>query len=167
MIGSLKNAFGILNLNIVSDDSVNFLDLNIKFNNLTRKLEFTPYFKPTNTFSYLLNSSNHPDYIFKNIPKSLFIRLRRICSFYSDFIYYSSVLKRQLIFRGYEARIIDKTFNMVSNLERSELLKYKSKNNFIKNDSLFFKINFDKNILNFRNIFEKAFSNIFANKPNF
>jgi hypothetical protein len=67
-------------------DIINFLDLYIKYDNLTNKLKFWIYTKPTNTFCYLLPSYNHPDRIFNNIIKSLFIRLRRICTDYSDFI---------------------------------------------------------------------------------
>ena len=43
------------------------------------------YIKPTNTFSYLLTNSNHPEFIFNNIPKSLFIRIRRICDSLIDY----------------------------------------------------------------------------------
>jgi hypothetical protein len=63
-----------LNLNIVHEKKINFLDLSISFNTIIRKLEFSLYVKPTNTFSYLHTESNHPHFIFKNIPKSLFIR---------------------------------------------------------------------------------------------
>ena len=57
--------------------------------------------KPTNTFSYLITSSNYPKFIFKNIVKSLFIRIRRICSDFSDYLYFSRLLTFQLQKRGY------------------------------------------------------------------
>ena len=68
-----------LNLTITNSKRVNFLDVVITFDTITKKLNTSMYIKPTNTFSYLLTSSNHPSYIFENIPKSLFIRIRRIC----------------------------------------------------------------------------------------
>ena len=60
----LLNSFDSLTLNIVTNKTVNFLNLNISLCNLRGILIFSTYFKPTNTFSYLLNSSNHPPHIF-------------------------------------------------------------------------------------------------------
>ena len=76
----MSTAFGSLKLNIITGKIVNFLDLNISIDFNSNFLDFDIYYKPTNTFSYLFISSNHPTYIFKNIIKSLFIRLRRICT---------------------------------------------------------------------------------------
>ena len=72
--------FKYLKLTEVSNDVVNFLDLNISYDKLTEKLIFSLYTKPTQTFSYLLFTSNHPDFIKNNLPKGIFIRIRRICS---------------------------------------------------------------------------------------
>jgi hypothetical protein len=71
----LINSFGNLKLNIMSNKSVNFLDLAISLDPNTNFLHFSLYTKPTNTYSYLLYNSNHPNFIFKNIPKSIFIRI--------------------------------------------------------------------------------------------
>ena len=84
-INILKSSFDI-NLNINSDKIVQFLDLNIYFCKYTKRLKFSLYIKPTNTFSYLFTDSNHPNYITNNIPKSLFIRIRRICSNFYDYV---------------------------------------------------------------------------------
>jgi hypothetical protein len=64
--------FEYLKLNI---DKIAFLDLLISFDYITNKFGTDLYIKPTNTYYYLLTSSNHPKHIFKNIPKSLFIRI--------------------------------------------------------------------------------------------
>jgi hypothetical protein len=160
LIQSLTHSFGDLRLNVVNNDVVNFLDLEINFDHLTKTLVFKPYFKPTKTFSYLLCDSNHPDFIFKNIPKSLFIRLRRICTFSSDFVYYSSILRKQLINRGYSSRLLDKVFNMVFKLNRLDLLSYKTKEKLDFN-KIFYKSTFDKNIANFNYIFKNSFENVF------
>ena len=74
-----QSVYPNLSLNLISNKNVTFLDLNISIN-IHKQLEFDLYIKPTNTFSYLCSISNHPTYIFKNIIKSLLIRIRRNCS---------------------------------------------------------------------------------------
>jgi hypothetical protein len=74
---SLQKSLDNLKLNIEPGDEEVFLDLKIKINKILNRLDFNLYIKPTNTFSYLLKNSIHPTHVFKNIPKSLFIRLRR------------------------------------------------------------------------------------------
>ena len=48
-----KSYFLNLKLNIVQSKIINFLDLEISFDSLTKKLNFSLYVKPTNTFCYL------------------------------------------------------------------------------------------------------------------
>jgi hypothetical protein len=91
-ITSLHNSFDNLKLNIEHGDEVVFLDLKIKINKIINRLDFNLYIKPTNTFSYLLTNSNHPVHIFKNIPKSLFIRLRRNNSRLFNYFYHANKL---------------------------------------------------------------------------
>jgi len=81
-----NNIFYNLKLNEVCNDTVDYLDLKISLDTLTRKLVFSLYIKPTNTFSYLLTSSNHPRFIFNYIPLGILIRYRRICSKDNDFL---------------------------------------------------------------------------------
>jgi len=119
--------FIYLGLNFTKNDIINFLDLYIKYD------------KPTNTFGYLLPSCNHPDRIFNNIIKSLFIRLRRIYTDYSDFITASITLTSQLAKRNYSITKIKEIFIAISQTSRNDLLPYKIK------DSL----DFNKNILFF------------------
>ena len=85
----LISSFGSLKLNVVTDFLVNFLDLWIFICKITRSLKFKMYIKPTNTFCYVPTSSNHPSSIFLAIPKSVLLRPRRICSYFSDFLYYA------------------------------------------------------------------------------
>jgi hypothetical protein len=87
VLESLKKSFGDLELTFNIEKIVNYLDLEITRNDVTSYLDFSLYFKPTNTFSYLHISSNHPKYIFSNLAKSLFIRGKRICSKLIKFIY--------------------------------------------------------------------------------
>ena len=146
---SFVDTFGKLKLNIVSNNTVNFLDLNISIDSITLSLDFSLYTKPTNTFSYLYILSNHPPYIFKNIIKSLFIRIRRICTKFSNFIFFSSKLSKQLTKRGYDINLINRTFSMVSKLRRDDLLTYKPKKSVDFNDNFLFKYLFDSNVHNF------------------
>jgi 6-pyruvoyl-tetrahydropterin synthase len=158
LIDTLKTAFGKLELTIETNKIVKFLDLEICIDELTSNLDFSMYFKPTNTFSYLLTMSNHPKYIFSNLIKSLLIRARRICTRLNKFIYFGNVISEQLISRGYERVKIDKIFSMVTYLDREKLLLYKPKKVIDFENTFFIKSNYDSNILNFKEIAYKAFS---------
>jgi hypothetical protein len=80
-----------LKLNISNKEEVQFLDLNIKFD-ILNALNFDLYIKPTNTFSYLLTYSNHGQFIFKNIIKSLIHRTKRTCTELNRYNYHSSII---------------------------------------------------------------------------
>jgi hypothetical protein len=67
---NFTSIFGDLKLNIVSNKEVQFLDLLISKDFFLDKLSFRLYTKHTNTFQYLFRTSNHPNFILKNIPIS-------------------------------------------------------------------------------------------------
>jgi len=159
IIESLKIAFGSLTLNFETGNVVKFLDLEISIDLLSKRLNFCVYFKPTNTFSYLYIYSNHPNFIFKNIVKSILIRIRRICTKYSDFTFFYSLIYNQLILRGYESKTITKIFTMVSSLDRNKLLEYKVRKKLDFNNNFIYKFNFDNNISNFSSLALNAFDN--------
>ena len=158
------NHFIYLKLNIIEGDMVNFLDLYISFDYITEKFSFNLYIKPTNTFSYLLNSSNHPRHIFSNIPKSLFIRLRRICSSYSDFLFHSRNLIIQLCKREYDPIKTIQTCRLISNIDRETLIPYKSKNNenYLKNNVPFV-FTYDNSFPNLNNCISICTKNLYKN----
>ncbi len=149
-----NNVFYNLTLNEVCNDIVNFLDLNISIDKITNKILFSVYIKPTNTFSYLLISSNHPTFIFDNIPKGIFIRYKRISSQNSDFLKTSTETRLQLISRGDNPKKITKVINTLALLPRSNFLDYKTKNNYINSNTIYvgelfdFYINTKKGFLN-------------------
>ena len=158
-------------------DKVNFLDLNICFNSVTQKLDFSVYTKPTNNFSYLRPISNHPEHIFKNIPKSLFIRNRRICSEYFNYINISKTHIDQLLKRGYQRIKLIKLCKTIGNIDRDSLLPYKEKQDFFNTDkkSILFihKFNFNLDInkivyLSFNQFpsFSSDFKLLYINKMN-
>ena len=132
-IESFKNNFEYLKLNIVNDKTVQFLDLEISIDEILNKLNFSLYIKKTNTFSYLNVKSNHPTHIFKNIPKSLFLRIRRICTKYTDYLYFCTTIYIHLIQIGYNANNMIKLIQTIGNIDRHKLLEYKpksSRNNY-------------------------------------
>ena len=128
--------FKYLKLNAVCTDIVNFLDLNIHFDPIRQKIMFSLYIKPTNTFSYLLTNSNHPSFISKNLPKGIFIRVRRICSSILDYFYFTSKIALQLKSRNYDFALICKMINSLAKVDRNQLLQYKNKQIY-KKESLF------------------------------
>ena len=159
VVNSLLNAFGSLKLNVEVNNKVHFLDLEISIDELACRLNFSVYFKPTNTFSYLYILSNHPNFIFKNLAKSLFIRIRRNCTKFNKFVFFSRIIAYHLAKRGHCKELIDKSFTMVSSLDRSSLIPYKNKESFNSGKCFTYKFNFDQNIINFGCILKKAFNN--------
>jgi hypothetical protein len=149
-----------LNLNIVHEKKINFLDLSISFNTIIRKLEFSLYVKPTNTFSYLHTESNHPHFIFKNIPKSLFIRIRRICTNDIDYYFFTRKLILQLLSRGYDYKNLFSIQLCIGNIQRNSLLNYKNKTISFKNCNSFLMSNeYNKYIANKSDLFKNSFHN--------
>ena len=127
-----KSYFLNLKLNIVQSKIINFLDLEISFDSLTKKLNFSLYVKPTNTFCYLHINSNHPNFVFNNIPKSLLIRIRRICTKYTDYLYFARKLVYQLLNRGYNFTRLFSLVLSIGKIDRDKLIPYKNKIDSIK-----------------------------------
>jgi len=125
----LCNQFKNLKLNIAKGKKVQFLNLYIQINENLNKLDTSLYTKPTNTFQYLYFTSNHPKHIFDNIPKSLFIGLKRICTDYSDYLFHSRKLIFQLIERGYTLKSLKKLCLSIGDINRNLILPYKNKEN--------------------------------------
>jgi len=88
----------------ISTSSVNFLDVTVV--NRNGNLETTLYTKPTDAHLYLNANSCHPPHVVKNIPKGLFIRIRRICSEKSEYLKHARQLQNYLIKRGYNGKIL-------------------------------------------------------------
>ncbi len=128
-----KNFFD-LKLNIVKGSNVQFLDLDISFDNFFNRIDTKLYIKPTNTFSYLCSESSHKKSIFKNIPKSIFIRARRICSNYIDYLKFSRIFYTQLLDRGYSAKNLSSLIRNIGNLDRNKLIEYKKREPCLSNE---------------------------------
>ena len=136
---------------------MNFLDLDISFTKILSKVHFKLFLKKTNTFSYLLTSFNYPQHIFKKIQKSIFSSVRKNCSSFLDYLYFSSLILKQLFLCGYELDFLIKVLNTVNNIDRKTLITYKNKNNniFYNNETLLFKLPYDFNIIHNKASFDK------------
>ena len=163
----LNSSFKNLKLNTIYDFEVQFLDLLISNDPNFNRIKFRLYLKPTNTFQYLYSSSNHPSHIFKNIPKSLFIRIRRICTEYIDYLYFSRKLIAQLLKRGYKYEFLIKICLSIGKEERKELLPYKNKeivNRIYCKNNFKYIINYDLNYIDLKKDFNQISINL---KDNF
>nr|XP_039263152.1 uncharacterized protein LOC120339139 [Styela clava] len=107
-----------------STENITFLD--VKVHIMDNKLETEIYTKDTDSHQYLLPSSCHPKHITANIPKGLFIRIRRSCSNVEFFDKHAGIMKRYLMQRNYEETSIDKTIKLVKEMNRDYLLTPKS-----------------------------------------
>ena len=75
------------------------------------------YTKPTDSHSYLDYSSSHPISIKNSIPYSQFLRIRRNCSEWEDFVKHSIKLFHYLQLRGYPFNLIHENLMKVANNE--------------------------------------------------
>ena len=85
------------------------------------------YSKPTDTHQYLLTSSCHPKHCCKNIPYSLALRIRRICSDENTFEQRADELSKHLLNRGYNIDSVNKAIQRAKTQIRSDILQYKPK----------------------------------------
>ena len=108
-----------------STESVNFLDVEVRFNGTA--ISTSLYSKPTDAHMYLNTTSNHPSYVIRNIPKGQLIRIRRICSNLADYKYHAEVLSKFLVKRGYDPKTLADITEVVSKMDRTELLKDKER----------------------------------------
>jgi len=170
-ISILPTFFKNLNL-IISEKSkiCNFLDLTISLSetsnkNGEHKLNFTVYKKPTDTFQQLLCSSNHQKSIIKMNPFGSYLRIRRICTYSHNYIDLARTLTDQLVTRGYERKVLEKTSNRVLRLDRDKLIKYKQKKMINLNKSILLKMKFDLNYIEIQNDLKLVFKECFKNHP--
>ena len=98
----------------ISETSVSFLDILVSING--NKLTTSMFYKPTDSHSYLLCSSSHPNDTKQSIPFSQFLCLRRLCSEDEDF--QSKRLKMEGVFvqRGYPTSLLGTAFSKVSQI---------------------------------------------------
>ena len=103
-----------------SYNAVNFLDLTV-FKN-SNALSTRTYFKPTDSHSYLDFSSCHQLSIKRSIPQSQFLRMRRNCTEWTDFMGNSLKIMHYLKLRSYPHEIILEGLKKVCILTQKDTL---------------------------------------------
>ena len=111
----------------VSNSSINFLDTTVKINE-ERNLYTTLYEKPTDTHLYLHYTSSHHAPCKTKGPYGQFLRLRRICTYDTDFYEQSDKLITYYLKRGYPEKALKKHLKRASKFTQDELLDVKEKN---------------------------------------
>jgi hypothetical protein len=108
-----------------SETNVNFLDMKVKVKD--QRIHTDLYSKPTDSHSYLLYDSAHPQRCKDSIPYSQFLRVRRICSSDTDYKDNILVLTCHFMGRGYPMKLLWKAAALVQSLDRDELLEMTAK----------------------------------------
>ena len=111
----------------VSNSSINFLDTTVKINE-EGNLYTTLYEKPTDTHLYLHYTSSHHAPCKTKGPYGQFLRLRRICTYDTDFYEQSDKLITYYLKRGYPEKAFKKHLKRASKFTQEELLDVKEKN---------------------------------------
>ena len=88
------------------------------------KLETKLYRKESDRQAYLHRKSEHSESLKQNIPFSLALRLRRICSTNNEF---QDKIRNKLIERGYKQQEINEGIEITKTLDRKKLLEEKAK----------------------------------------
>ena len=104
----------------ISETSVSFLYIQVSING--NRLTTSVFYKPTDSHSYLLYSSSHPNHTKQSIPFSQFLCLRRLCSEDEDFQSNSLEMREFFVQRGYPTSLLDTAFSKASQIPRSETL---------------------------------------------
>ncbi len=104
-----------------SNEKINFLDTTIRIEN--GSLVSNLYTKPTDSHSYLLYNSCHPKHILASIPYSQFLRIRRICTYWTDFLSNSMALVNYFTARNYPIAEIMDSLVKVNKIDRDTALK--------------------------------------------
>ena len=119
-----------------SETEVSFLDTKVK---ITDGKIFTDlYSKPTDSHSYLMYDSAHPQRCKDSIPYGQFLRVRRICSHDTDFDRHIIQLTAHFLSRGYPMKLLEEAAKLTKKIDRNELLRDKDKGDQEKvNDKVF------------------------------
>ena len=101
--------------------SIPFLDTLCSIKN--GRIDTDLFKKPTDRNQYLLPSSCHPKQTTSAIPKSLGLRIVRVCSNTKNRDIRLEEMKSQLLDRGYSEKLLDSAIEKVKKIPRSVALK--------------------------------------------
>ncbi|XP_068691550.1 uncharacterized protein [Montipora foliosa] len=110
---------------VYSESSLDVLDLTLLLQDGFISTDI--YSKPTESHLYLPYNSSHPDHCKKAIPYGVALRIRRNCSTNASFVKRCSGYKSHLKQQNYNGNLVDKQFERAMQLERSDVLKPKTK----------------------------------------
>ena len=102
---------------------ISFLDTMVQLNDGDISTDL--YCKPTDRNNYLPYDSAHPPHCKKGLPYGQFLRLRRICSRYEDFLSNSAKKAAFLLQKKYPIDELTEAFLRAEAKERSQLLRPK------------------------------------------
>ena len=109
------------------EKGLEFLDLRIKC--VDDKLSIDIFAKPTNSFTYAKPSTCYPCKSINNVLRGTALRLRQICDTDKKFEFRANKNKQYLIARDYKPSLVEKQFQEVSKITRTEARAKRPKNN--------------------------------------
>lgn len=107
-----------------SPSEVHFLDMRVLLKQA--QISTSLYTKPTDTNNLLHFQSAHPTHCRRGIPFGQLLRLRRICTDFTDFLSHGIVKAKQFLDRGYPLQLLSKELLQAAILDRHYLLKEKN-----------------------------------------
>ena len=106
----------------ISTSCVNFLDITITISLST--ITTSVYYKPTDTHSFLLYTSSHPQACRDSLPFSQLLRLRRLCSEDDDFLDRAHEMLDFFRQRLYPENVLTSAMHRVQLIARQEALSH-------------------------------------------
>lgn len=107
----------------ISRNNIAFLDVTLKVNTVTSKIDSSIYYKSTDSHAYLQYDSYHPKKCKDSIPYSQFLRLRRICSDDDDFEIQAETMSNFFEGRGYPKQVVNSAKLKVMQIPRTDALR--------------------------------------------
>jgi hypothetical protein len=106
----------------ISDSSLTFLDIQLQIQPGSTLISTSVFYKETDSHSYLLHSSSHPNPTKDSIPYSQFLRLRRLCSNEDDFMAQAHRMVTFFTARGYPETLVRGALDRAASTSRSHAL---------------------------------------------
>ena len=113
---------------VANESLLEFLDLILHLDE-RNKICVDVFAKPTNSLTYVLPSTCYPQQNINNVPRSIVLRLRRICYIDEKFYRRSSEYLNYLITRDYKLTLVKRQFHAIKNISRREARQIKPKVN--------------------------------------
>ena len=147
-----------------STESVDFLDVKISIAEKQIKTEL--FSKPTAAHLYVHRASDHPHHVIKAIPKSQFLRIRRICSEVNDYEKHANQFIKFFIKRGYNPERLRRTKEEIKKLDRNSLFQTKSRTDEQQN-RIPLVLNWNQKFSNIPRVLRQTYDQIVKTFPNF